>query len=321
MRRDAAGHLALGPGGEFDLVRAMVARWGDVARGIGDDAATLDVPPGARLVVSTDASVEGAHFRREWLTPEEIGWRAAASAVSDLAAMAAAPLGMVVALALPDDWRADALAVADGIGALARATGTPIVGGDLVRASALGVTVTVMGSAGSPVGRGGARPGDAVYATVALGGPRQALGALLRGDVPDAAARARFARPVPRVAEARWLAATGATALVDVSDGLAADLRHVAAASGVRLVVEAERVPRFAGASRDDALAGGEEYELALTAPPGLDAHEFAARFGVALTAIGRVEATDGAGVAAVEVVDPAGRRVEFAPGHDHLSG
>jgi thiamine-monophosphate kinase len=314
---DDVPHVALGPGGEFDLVRAMLARWGDVARGVGDDAAVLAVPPGARLVVSTDASVEGAHFRRGWLTPEEIGWRAAASAVSDLAAMAAAPLGMVLALALPDAWRADALGLADGIGALARATGTPIVGGDLVRAPALGLTVTVFGSAARPLGRGGARPGDVVYVTGALGGPRLALEALLRDGRPSDAARARFARPVPRLAEARWLAERGASALVDVSDGLAADLRHVAAASGVRLVLEGARVPRVAGAVLTDALSGGEEYELACTAPEGLDAAAFGARFGVALTPVGRALA----GAVAVEVVDAEGRRVEFAPGHDHLSG
>jgi thiamine-monophosphate kinase len=153
--------------------------------------------------------------------------------------------------------------------------------------------------------------------TGVLGGPRLALAALLRDAPPGAEARARFARPVPRLAEARWLAERGATALVDVSDGLAADLRHVAAASGVGLVLEAARVPRVAGAAPDDALSGGEEYELACTAPAGLDAAAFAARFGIALTPIGRVVA----GASAVEVVDAEGRRVEFAPGHDHLSG
>ena len=98
-------HHALGPGREFDAVRALMARWGDLARGIGDDAAVLDVPPGERLVVSVDSSVEDRHFRRAWLTPEEIGYRAATAALSDLAAMGARPLGMLVALALPTAWR------------------------------------------------------------------------------------------------------------------------------------------------------------------------------------------------------------------------
>ncbi len=316
-----AAHLALGPGREFDLVRAMIERWGDVAQGIGDDAASLVMPPGERLVVSTDASVEGAHFRRAWLTPEEIGWRAAASALSDLAAMAARPLGLVLALALPDYWRADALAVADGVGAAARQAGTPIVGGDLVRATELGLTITVLGAAAHPVGRGGARAGDALYVTGALGGPRLALAAWERGEAPAPAARARFARPVPRIAEARWLAAHGARALVDVSDGLAADVRHLAVASGVRIVIERDRVPCLAGAGPADALAGGEEYELALAAPRELDVQAFASRFGVALTRIGRVEASRDGEAGSVEIRDAGGGRVEIPSGHDHLSG
>jgi thiamine-monophosphate kinase len=318
MAAAPGGHRALGPGREFDLVRAMVARWGDVAHGIGDDAALLDVPAGERLVVSTDASVEGAHFRRDWLSPEEIGWRAAASAVSDLAAMAARPLGMVVALALPDGWLGDVLALADGIGALARAAGTPIVGGDVVRASELGITITVLGAAATPVGRGGARAGDVVYVTGALGGPRVALRALLSGATPAPAARERFARPLPRLAEARWLAERGARALIDVSDGLAADLRHVAAASGVCVVLEAARVPRFAGAEWSDAVGGGEEYELALAAPAGLDVGAFVERFGVALTSVGRVEGVVEGGD--VVVLGEGGQRLEIPPGHDHLS-
>jgi len=316
----ADGHHALGPGREFDLVRAMLARWGDVAQGIGDDAASLVVPAGERLVVSTDASVEGAHFQRGWLAPDEIGWRAAASALSDLAAMAARPLGLVVALALPDAWRDDALAIADGIGAAARQAGAPIVGGDLVRAGELGLTITVLGSAVRPLGRDGARPGDAVYVTGRLGGPRLALRAWERGDVPAPEHRARFARPVPRLAEARWLAEQGTRALVDVSDGLAADVRHLAAASGVRIVLERALVPCVAGATPDDALAGGEEYELALAAPPTLDVEGFAARFGLALTRVGTVEAASADTAGQVEIRDARGARVEIPSGHDHFS-
>jgi thiamine monophosphate kinase len=97
-------HISLASGKEFDLVRAMIARWGTAASGIGDDAAVLDLPPGERVVVSTDASVEGVHFRRDWLTATEIGYRATAAALSDLAAMAAAPRGLVVALGIPERW-------------------------------------------------------------------------------------------------------------------------------------------------------------------------------------------------------------------------
>jgi thiamine-monophosphate kinase len=309
----------------------MLARWGDLARGIGDDAAELDVPPGERLVVSTDSSVEGSHFRRDWLTPEEIGWRATASALSDLAAMAARPLGLVLALCLPDDWRGALDGLADGVGAAARAAGAPIVGGDLVRGSELALTVTVLGSAASPLGRGGARAGDLVCVTGALGGPRCALAAWVRGERPAVSHRARFARPMPRLDEARWLAVHGASAMVDVSDGLAADLGHVAAASGVRIVLDPSRVPRVDGATLADALGGGEEYELALTLPgratdPGvLDA--FMARFALSLTIVGRVLAVDGgraahAGASGV-VLDAgadAGERVDLPSGHDHFS-
>jgi thiamine-monophosphate kinase len=312
-------HAALGPGREFDLVRRLIARWGPLAQGIGDDAAVLDVPAGQRLVVSTDASVEDVHFRRAWLTPREIGRRAAVSALSDLAAMAAAPLGVVVAIALPDVWRAAIDELADGIGDAVRECGATIVGGDLTRATELSITLTVLGAAAAPLGRGGARAGDAVYVTGVLGGPLLALRAWERGDEPAAADRARFAGPVARLAEARWLADRGATALVDVSDGLAADLGHVAAASGVRLRVDADRLPRADGAGALEAAASGEEYELALTAPADLDADAFVAALGTRLTRIGIVEAC-GAGERPGVVLEQGGRRVDLPGGHDHFT-
>lgn len=314
-----AGHTALGPGREFDAVRALLARWGDLAEGVGDDAAVLDVPAGERLVVSTDSSVEDVHFRRAWLTAEEIGWRAATSALSDLAAMAARPLAAVVALTLPGPWRAELEALGDGIGAAARAAGAPIVGGDLTTGRALSVTLTVLGAAARPVSRAGARPGDALYVTGRLGGPLRALRAFEAGEAPDPADRARFAHPEARIAAARWLAERGARALIDVSDGLAADLAHLAAASGVRCVVDAERVPAVRGATASDALASGEEYELACAAPPGLDAGACLRETGVALTAIGRVEVAP-AGGPGVELAARGGRRVDLPPGHDHLT-
>ena len=319
MPSHPAGHTPLGPGGEFDAVRALLARWGSLAQGVGDDGAVLDVPAGERLVVSTDSSVEDVHFRRAWLTAEEVGWRAATSALSDLAAMAARPLAVVVALTLPAAWRADLDALGDGIGAAARAAGAAIVGGDLTTGSALSVTVTVLGAAARPVGRGGARPGDTLYVTGRLGGPARALHAFERGAVPDPQDRARFARPEARIATARWLADRGARALVDVSDGLAADLAHVAAASRVRCVVDAHRLPLMPGATASGALASGEEYELACAAAPGLDASACFRDTGVVLTPVGRVEAPGGPGPR-VEVVLPDGARVDLPPGHDHLS-
>src|SRR5690349_5447142 len=257
----------LGPGREFDIVREMQRRWGTLARGLGDDAAILDVPAGHRLVVSTDASVEDVHFRRGWLSPEEIGWRATAAALSDLAAMAATPLGFVVAVTLPDEWRDALPGLVDGIGHAARDAATAIIGGDLTRGRDLALTITVLGHAASPLARGGARPGDALWVTGRLGGPLAALRAFERGDAPLPAHRARFARPRPRLAEARWLAAHGARAAIDVSDGLLAEAAHLAAAGGVRLRVDLDRLPCVEGTSPSDAARSGEEYELLLAAP------------------------------------------------------
>jgi len=306
----------LGAGREFDLVRAMQRRWGTLARGIGDDAAVLDVPPGERLVVSTDSSVEGVHFRRGWLTAEEIGYRATSAALSDLAAMAASPLGFVVAIALPDEWRAELPGLVDGIGVAARESAAPVIGGDMTSGRDLALTVTVLGHAVAPLARTGARTGDALWVTGRLGGPLAALRAFEAGRVPDAAHRARFARPVPRLAAARWLAAHGAHALIDVSDGLLAEAGHLAAASGVRIVVDLERLPCLTGIAARDAARSGEEYELLVAAPATLDAEAFAAACALPLTCVGRIEA----GAPVAEAWE-AGARVDLATGHDHFSG
>lgn len=309
------GAVPLGPGREFETIAGLVTRWGERARGIGDDCALLHVPAGETLCASTDTSVEGVHFRREWLTPREIGYRATAAALSDLAAVAAAPIGVLTAVSLPSSWR-DALGdIADGMADAASGVGAPIVGGDTTRGAALSITVTVLGSAARPVGRGGARPGDRVYVTGRFGGPMAALRALERGERADAACRERFAHPVPRVREARWLAERGARALIDVSDGLTGDLGHVAAASGVRLEVHVERLPVLGGVDPLAAFAGGEEYELVACAPGPLDARAFEAEFGIPLTEIGSV--VEGpAGVRARR----AGEPVALPAAHDHLA-
>jgi thiamine-monophosphate kinase len=308
--------VALGPGGEFDLVRELLTVWGDRARGIGDDAAVLALPAGERLIVSTDTSVEGVHFRADWLTPEEIGWRATMAALSDLAAMGAAPRGVVVAVALPSAWRAALAAVARGVADAAAAAGTVIIGGDLSRADALVLGVTVLGSAARPLPRTGARPGDTLWVTGALGGPGAALAAWLAGAAPRPDDRARFAHPVARLATGQALAAAGAHAAIDLSDGLAADAAHLAAASGVALHVDLERVPCVAGVDPRAAAASGEEYELLVTAPPGLDVAAAAAATGVRATAVGAVAV----GPAGAVIVQHDGRAVEPPAGHDHFS-
>jgi len=308
--------IALGEGREFDAIRQIIDRLGVRARGVGDDAAVLDVPRGDRLVASVDTSVEDVHFRRAWLTPREIGRRAAVAALSDLAAMGAAPLGVLVALEVPDAWLEALTDVAAGIGDAAEEVGSHVVGGNMARAPTFSITTTVLGHCFAPLRRSAVRPGDRLYVTGRLGGPDLAIDAWHAGRMPDAEARARFAAPVPRLREARWLAAAGATAAIDVSDGLVADLGHLARASGVRIEVDAERVPRHPGADAVRAMRGGEEYEIVVGAPAPLDVVAFRARFGVELTEV----ACAAEGPPGVEVRD-AGRRVAPPSGHDHFSG
>jgi thiamine-monophosphate kinase len=310
-------HLAMGPGKEFDAVRALLAQWGNAAQGVGDDGAVLDVPAGSRLVVSTDSTVEQIHFRRPWLSPAEIGWRATQAALSDLAAMGAAPLGVLLALTVPRDWRADLPPLADGIAEATRSAAAPIVGGDVTDGDRLALAITVLGHAAHPLSRAGARAGDHLYLTGRLGGPGAALAAWERGEVPTAPHRARFARPLARIAAGQWLAAHGATAAIDLSDGLAGDVAHLAAASGVRCVLDLGAIPCAEGVEVSAALASGEEYELLVSAPP-LDAAAFAAAHGgLPLTRIGRVEPADGAGDVRAE---RAGRPAAMPGAHDHFA-
>ena len=308
-------HLPLGDGREFDAIRAMLEEWGPHAAGVGDDAALLVVPADARLVVSTDASVEGVHFRSEWMSAAEIGARAASAALSDLAAMAAAPIGLLLALAVPERWQDRLLELARGVGSAAARAGCPIVGGNLTRSTELALTITVLGSAEHPLSRAGARVGDRLLVTGRLGGPGSALGALLAGGRPEPADLARFVAPVARLHEARWLAAHGARAAIDISDGLLADATHLARASGVTLAIDLAAVPRMDGVTPGGAVASGEEYELLVAVPPdaSLDAATFARAFQLPLTEIGLVEARG------PEPVRLGERSAAPARGHDHL--
>lgn len=307
--------ISLGPGREFDLVRAIIAQWGERTRGIGDDAALVAVPPGEQLVTSTDTSLEDVHFRREWLAPDEIGWRAVSAALSDLAAMAARPLGVVVALVLPDRWVDELGALAEGMAAAASGVGTQIVGGDLTRGDRLTITVTVLGSTSSPLRRSGARPGDTLWVTGQLGGPALAMEAWNAGRQPAPEARARFARPVPRIREAQWLVAAGASAGMDISDGLGGDAAHLAAASGVRLTIDVDALPRAPDADVSTAQRSGEEYELLVTTRTSFDADAFQREFGLTLTRIGTVEE----GEPGVDLMI-GGERVASPGGYDHFS-
>lgn len=308
------GNIPLGAGKEFDRIRAIWARLGDRAQAGGDDAAIIDVPAG-RLALTTDLAIEGRHFRTEWLSAEEIGWRATAAALSDLAAVAAEPVGVLASVGVPAE-RSEAFLeeLMSGVGAAAGAAGADVWGGDLVRSTIVVVGVTCVGRPTRAITRAGARPGDRLWVTGRLGGPAAALAAWSGGREPDAEARARFAHPSPRIREAHWLRDRGASAMIDVSDGLAADAGHLAAASGARCTIDVERVPLFDGVSWERALASGEEYELLVAGPAdAFDAASFAAVFGIPLTRVGSVEA--GTGV----VLLGAGRPVNGVAGFSHF--
>lgn len=328
--------VRLAPGPEFDRIRRLVRAAGARAPaagagGPGDDAAVVEAPPGQKLVVSSDLSVEGVHFQRAWLTWGTVGHRAVASALSDLAAMAARPLGVLLSVALPPELDVEVLEeLAEGAGRVLAAAGAPLLGGDLSSSPGpVVVDVVVVGAAARPVGRAGARSGDELWVTGELGGAAAAVQAWTRSLEPDPRARRAFERPAPRLEEARWLAERARpTALIDLSDGLAGDAAHVAAASGVRAVLDADAVPlappldEFAdrGAALRLAAGGGEDYELLVAAPPGAlegQAGSFEKRFGLPLTRLGRLE--EGRGVRWIG--QDAGSLAGLTGGFDHFPG
>jgi len=310
--------LPLGPGPEFDRIRAIAGRLGPAAAGLGDDAAVIPVG-GTHLVASIDCSVEGVHFRTDWMTFREIGWRATAAALSDLAAEGAEVIGVLATVGAGSGKRETGhvdpvVEIMDGVAAAVASVGGKVLGGDLVRSDKYIVDVCVLGETTRAVTRGGAKPGDGIWVTGAFGGPGAALASLMKGEKPSGPHRARFAHPEPRIAAGRWLAGHGAHAMIDVSDGLAADLGHLAAASGVSVTVAAERVPCVPGVAWAAALASGEEYELAVALPGGFGAEaEFRTATGVSLTRIGDVGA--GSGVH----VTHEGRSVAAPAGFDHF--
>ncbi len=313
----------LGAGREFDRIRAMAARWKERARGLGDDCAILEVG-GDRIAVSIDVSVEGVHFRREWMTPAEIGYRAAAAALSDLAACAAEPLAMLLTVGTPEGEPDATLAgLADGTGDAASDAGALIVGGDMTRSDKLFVDCCVIGRASAAVGRTGARPGDQIVVTGALGGSRAALTAWQAGTEPSPAARARFVRPAPRHAAARYLEFIRARAMIDISDGLAGDLGQLLAASGVGATIDVARIPVLHAAeavAREQhlepwhfAAGSGEEYELIACMPEDMTAAELASA-PVPVTIIGTIEREPGLRATL------AGRAVDLPAGFDHFA-
>jgi thiamine-monophosphate kinase len=267
---------------------------------LGDDAAVL----AGGLLFATDAMVESVHFDLRFSTLFDAGWKALAVNCSDLAAMGGAPRAAVVAVVLPRGRPGVADAVAAGLLAAAESFGCPLVGGDTTVGDHLVLSVAVLGDA-PPTGavlRSGARPGDAVFVTGPLGGPRAALGRLRRGEEPPAESVERLHRPVPRLAEGRAAADAGSTAMIDISDGLSSDLGHICRQSGVGAVLEGAAIPLGAGASLDDVLAGGDDYELCFTAP---DAARVAKVFSAAgLTEPARIGTVTRGGEIAVREAD-----------------
>jgi len=282
----------LGSLGETGVLGRIFPRLPDAARellGPGDDAAVLAAPDG-RLVITTDMMIHGPDFRLAWSTPHDLGWKAAASNLSDVAAMGAVPTALVVALAAPADTEVAFLeAFADGLrdacGALAPGCG--VVGGDLSVSPTLTIAVTAFGDleGRAPVTRAGARPGDTVAVSGVLGAAAHGLRLLFgSAPAPDATAAAALKRehpaaiaaqlaPHPPIADGSAAATAGATAMLDLSDGLAIDARRLALASGVALDLSAEAVA--AGFPFDVphdprlCLDGGEDHSLLATFPPG----------------------------------------------------
>ena len=286
----------------IEAMHALLTPRGDrVARWIGDDAAVVASGGGA-CVVSTDTMVEGVHFRLDWIGPADVGHRALAGALSDLAAMGAQAGEAYLALGVGGSLDAQtALELVRGAESLAARCDVTIAGGDVVRSPCAFVTVTVVGWApdeAALVGRDGAQPGDLVAVTGRLGGAAAAL-ARLSDDGAAAGAHddellMRYARPVPRLAEGRALALAGAHAMIDLSDGLASDAAMIAAASGVAIEIDLAALPLAAGVSNPAfAAAGGEDYELCVCVAPADRASADAAVAG--LTWVGVVSAGSGA--------------------------
>jgi thiamine-monophosphate kinase len=255
--------------GEFGLLAELERR--GLAGGQDAEGAVL----ADRRVVTLDTLVEGAHFRREWTSWRDLGWKAAAVNLSDLAALGAEPEALLVSLALPPDT--DPAAVLELYEGLAE-TGVPVAGGDTTRADAVVVTVAAVGRSERVPGRAGARPGDLLVVTGPLGAAAAGLHALREGLDGFEELVARHRRPPLRLEEGRRLA-RAAHAVVDLSDGIAGDACRIAERSGCKLVLEPERIPRAAGIERVADLpfwTMGEDYELlAALAPADAEASGF----------------------------------------------
>jgi thiamine-monophosphate kinase len=305
--------------GEFRLIERFTRHFATtpaVVLGPGDDAAVVTAPDG-RVVACTDMLVEGNHFRRDWCSAADVGHKAAAANLADIAAMGARPTALLAAVAAPQDLPAEWLdGLASGLAAEAAAVGAAVVGGDTTRGELLTVTVTALGDleGREPVTRSGARPGDVLALAGRIGWAAGGLNVLSRGFRSPGALVGAYRRPQPPYAAGRDAALMGVRAMIDVSDGLLADVGHIADDSGVAIDVDTTALPvpepmrNAAEALGADArgwlLSGGEDHALAAAFPPDVLLPEGWRRIGTV---------TEGAGV----TVD--GHRWTGPTGWDHF--
>ncbi|MFZ5596193.1 MAG: thiamine-phosphate kinase [Bacillota bacterium] len=329
--------------GEFGLIKRITGEAVfdpcDLIKGIGDDAAVIHTGQGKVLLVTSDMLVEGVHFLREKITPFQLGYKAVAVSFSDIAAMGGRPRHVLVSLAVPPGAGVEEMEeMYSGMKSILSRWSANLVGGDTVSSPVLAIDVTVLGEAreDSVLTRSGAAPGDVVMVTGSLGDSAAGLEIILNPDIagslPDADREALLAahlRPEPRIGEASLLVSTGCvTSMMDLSDGLAGDIRHICDSSGTGAEIYTKSIPYSGPAARlaetagksvyDWALYGGEDYELLFTVRPDkteVVTGAFAAAGLGRVTAVGKITAHE----KGIELVDSEGRRQPLNMGFDHF--
>jgi thiamine-monophosphate kinase len=309
-----------------------------ISVGIGDDTAVVAPPDADRMLLTTDTMVENVHFNRAYIRGEDIGYKAMATNISDIAAMGGRPDYATITLGLPRDTDVEFIKdIYRGLLSCAGTYGGLIVGGDLTKSAKVFITVNLTGRASTDLIklRSYAEPGDVVMVTGAVGGAGAALRGLKAGARPGRGMPRslfmRYARPTPRLLEGSLAAGAGANAVQDISDGLLADLRHICRASGHGARIRLDDIPMFPEAAKLPglskasalrlALTGGEDYELIITAKPAAAAivkAKVESNTKTPVTFIGEIVA----GGTDVEVVDAEGRTVrQKRTGYEHFSG